>query len=193
MAQESGLARRGLLLLAVMSLLVGGVLLILFWRPGAATPKSGPAPEQAAWVLAQPITAFPGAVAWGSLYQIGERLPSPVGWEVRYNAAATLARRGSEHVPWRHFREMLDEKRMVVNFRSQATAGTDIPEVSARRAVLVTLRAITDWHTKRRAAKQTTEVSDELRHVYAQVDELATSPALELRTEAEKARATFFR
>lgn len=193
MAQESGLARRGLLLLAVMSVLVGGVLLVLFWRPGAAAPRTGPRPEQAVWALAQPIAVFPGYVAWGSLYQIGEQLPSPIGWEVRYNATATLARRGSDRVPWRHFCEMLDEKRMVANFRTQVNVAPDVPEVSARRAVLISLRAIADWHTKRRDAKQTADVPDDLRLVYARVDALAQSPALELRTEAEKTRATFFR
>ena len=39
--------------------------------------------------------------------------PSTPGWEVRYNAATTLARRGSAAVPWALLREMLDE---VANF-----------------------------------------------------------------------------
>ena len=42
--------------------------------------------------------------------------PSSLGWEIRQNAAATLARRGSDQVSWSVFREMVDLPRMTGAF-----------------------------------------------------------------------------
>ena len=53
------------------------------------------------------------------------------------------------------------------------------------------LRAIAAWHEKQSDKKQ--ELSAALRSIYAAVDELTKSQFVELKTQAEKAQATFFR
>ena len=52
------------------------------------------------------------------------------------------------------------------------------------------LKALAVWHEKQGIQR---ELPAELRDVYQQVDKLAESPIAELKAQAEKARATFFR
>jgi hypothetical protein len=164
MSEDTGLAKRGLLLLGAMTAIVTVVLVILFNRGGPEAP----------------------AVPDG-----GD--PSAVGWEIRYNAAVALARRGSDNVPWPLFREMLDEKQQMRNFRVELEGGqVAVDEVAARTALISALRALGDWHVKQRAANKTAAPAG-LRPVYEQVDRLAESPVAELKKEAERARGTFFR
>src|SRR6266404_2957741 len=85
---ENGFVKRGFALLGAMALLVAVVLSIIFYKP-----------EQP-----QPIDT--------------KDLPahaSEPGWKIRYNAAVALMRRGSDQVPWRVVREMLDEKQQLKN------------------------------------------------------------------------------
>lgn len=164
MSQDTGLAQRGLLLLGLMTAIVTVVLIIMFNRA---------APEV-------PVAADDGP-------------PSAVGWEIRYNAAAALARRGSDRVPWERFAEMLDEKQQMRNFRVELEDGrVAVDESAARTALISALRALADWHTKQRTANHKT-VPTGLWRIYEQVDRLADSPIAELKKEAERARATFFR
>jgi hypothetical protein len=164
MSEDTGLAKRGLLLLGAMTAIVTVVLVILFNRTGAEAPV---APDG------------------------GD--PSAVGWVIRYNAAAALARRGSDNVPWPLYRELLDEKQQMRNFRVELDDGqVAVDEVAARTALISALRALGDWHAKQRAAN-TTAAPPELRPIYEQVDRLAESPVAELKKEAERARGTFFR
>ena len=59
--------------------------------------------EDYAWSVAVPTAAFPASVSWAALRELSGHVPSRIGWEVRHNAAATLARRGSDRArqrPW---------------------------------------------------------------------------------------------
>jgi hypothetical protein len=78
---------------------------------------------------------------------------SSPGWEVRYNAALALARRGSDKVKdpavWDTLLEMLDEQQQLNNFRAQLRDGREVPDESAARVTVIgTLRAVTELHRK---------------------------------------------
>ncbi|MFO0809082.1 MAG: hypothetical protein U0746_10695 [Gemmataceae bacterium] len=79
---------------------------------------------------------------------------SPAGWEVRYNAALALARRGSDKatdpVILDTLKEMLDEPQQLRNFRTRLKDGREVPDdQAARETVVGTLRAVADLHRKR--------------------------------------------
>jgi hypothetical protein len=189
---DSGLVKRGLVLLILMLLLMGAVLFIVFQpRQATSAPESARA-EDMAWSVAVPSAPFPANISWGALQELSEYVPSPVGWEVRQNAWATLARRGSDHVPWREYREMLDLKRATANAREQLKDTQEQPEGSARTLVIAALKAVAEWHAKRRQANKT-DIPDGLAAVYEDIDRLAESPILEIRDEAKKTQATLFR
>ena len=194
MAQDdTGLAQRGLLLLTMMTALVGVVLYIMFQTPAQELPVEtrNPAAEVAGLVV--PTTSYPAAVAWPALVRLSDDLPSPEGWRIRYNAANTLARLGSDRLPWPVMREMLDEGRQMRNYRVHLADGKEVPdEVAARTGVMIALKALAEWHQKQKAAGKTAAPAG-ARDVYAQVDALAASPYPELRAQAEKTRGTLFR
>ena len=78
---------------------------------------------------------------------------SSPGWEVRYNAALALARRGSDKVKdpavWDTLLEMLDEQQQLRNFRAQLRDGLEVPDESAARVTVISaLRAVTELHRK---------------------------------------------
>jgi hypothetical protein len=196
---DTGLVKRGFVLLAVMVLIVGVVLLILLQgRRPPATVTTARA-EDYAWIVAVPTATFPVNISWGALREVAEHVPSPAGWEIRHNATATLARRGSDHVPWPVFREMLDLQRTTVNLREQLANLPDrlkdaqeTPEASARDLVAIALRTLAEWHVARREANKM-DVPPGLAAVYEIVDRLAESPIPELRDQAKKTQSTFFR
>jgi hypothetical protein len=192
--EDKGLVFRGLALLAVIGVLVAVVLGFLLWRPNTPPPTLVAPPEHQIPAMVLPnLGAFPSGVAWYSISQLADTMPSAPGWEVRYNAATTLARRGSPSVPWELLREMLDEKQQLRNYRVRQADGRDVyDEAAARANMLSALRALAAWHEKRKA-DQKHEIPSDLRDVYASVDKLAESPFVELKMQAEKARATFFR
>jgi hypothetical protein len=195
MAQENqGLALRGLILLAVIGGLVTLMLGFMFWQSHTPPPTLVAPPEHQIPSLAAPnVGAFPSGISWYAIYQLGETMPSAPGWEVRYNAATTLARRGSAAVPWALLREMLDEKLQMRNYRVRHADGRDVYDEAAARANTVrALKALAVWHEKRKA-EQNLEVPSDLAEIYAMVDKLATSPFVELKIQAEKARGSFFR
>lgn len=195
MAQEDkGLVLRGLVLLAIIGCLVAFVLVVLFWRnepPPAATRTP---PEQYVPLAIVPSLApFPASVSWAAVMQLGESLPSAPGFDVRYNAATTLARRGSTATPWPLLREMLDEKQQLRNSRIQQPDGRDVYDpFAARLKTISALQAIAAWHEKRKADTKPA-APPELRDLYAVVDRLAESSQGEVKIQAEKVRATFFR
>jgi hypothetical protein len=194
MSQDTGLIRRGLLLLALMSALVVVVLFILFQRPRQALPTNQSKPEYLAASLATPTAVYPASLSWPSLYQVGQELPSATGWEIRYNAAWALARLGSDKLPWPIFREMLDEKRQMCNFRVHLEDGRTVPdEAKARETVRLALRALADWHSKQKNAQPTGAINPERAAVYAMVDQLTSSAIAQLKIEAEKTRSTYAR
>jgi hypothetical protein len=169
MAQEDkGLILRGLFLLAAIGSVVAVVLAMLFWRPETQPPTLQALPE------------------------LGQTMPSAPGWDIRYNAAAALARRGSASVPWDLIHEMLDERQQMKNNRVRLDDGQDVYDEAAARAIMVSaLRALAAWHEKQPADKKH-EVPADLREIYQMVDKLTESPLVELKEQAEKARATFF-
>lgn len=194
MAQEDkGLVLRGMLLLALIGVLVTFVLVIIFWN----TPQPRATSEPAADVLVPAVimpsaSTFPASVPWAAIYELSARAPSIPGWEVRYNAATTLARRGSSNVPWPHIREMLDEKQQMRNYRVRRADGREVVDEAAARANMISaLRALAAWHEKKAGTKM--DVSTELRDIYTVVDQLTASPFGELKIQAEKAREKFFR
>lgn len=78
---------------------------------------------------------------------------SPAGWEVRYNAALALARRGSPHAKdagvWDTLLEMLDEDQQLRNFRSKLDDGREVPdETGARTTVIGALQAAQELRRK---------------------------------------------
>jgi hypothetical protein len=188
--QDTGLWRRGLLLLALVGTLAVVVLVVVLrGRGGDDVPEEGIRPEPLVPLVASPAATFPGSLSWGALYQLGEALPSPPGWEIRYNATVALARRGSPYVRLDVLREMLDEQRQMHNFRTALPDGRNVPdEAAARRTVLGALKAVRDWHRHQGAIRQVGPDSPELRSLYVAVDRLADSPNRVVSTEAQETR-----
>ena len=192
MTQDSGIVKRGLFLLVLMSGLVIVLLIIMFQRTTNTLPAFAERPELSATLLVRSVSSFPSSVSWTDLYQLGENFPSAPGWQIRYNAAGALARRGSPNVPWDIVLEMLDENRQMHNFREQLPNGQVVPdEAAARLTVVSALRAIGEWHKKQE--NKAKDVSPELLQVYAAVDKLAASPVMEIKTQVENTRKVFFR
>jgi hypothetical protein len=195
MAQEDkGLVARGLILLALIGCLVAFVLTILFWRNETPAGIERTPPEQyIPLAIAPNLAPFPSNVSWAVMPLLAEKLPSEPGWDIRYNAAATLARRGSMATPWPLLREMLDEKLQLRNARVRQPDGKDVyDENAARLKTIVALKAIAAWHEQgKKEAKP--EAPPELRKIYAIVDQLSENSQGEVKIQAEKARTTFFR
>jgi hypothetical protein len=190
MAKEgvSPLAQRGLLLLGLMTALVvaGWVMLLRNTRQEIPTEKRHP--EMLAALVASPASGLPG-LSWALLHQVGETLPSPRGWEIRYQATSTLARRGSTQVPFAILAEMLDEDRQMKNFRANLQDGREVPdETAARQTVLSALKAVLEWHKHKEAVQAVGPSDPGLQRVYAAIDKLTHSPNLVVKTEAENAR-----
>jgi hypothetical protein len=186
MANESTspLARRGLLLLAMMTALVIAVWIMLLRGTRQEVPTEKRRPELLVALAASPVSGLAG-VSWASLVEIGQLLPSAPGWEVRYNATIALARRGSKVVPFDLLAEMLDEDRQMKNFRARLQDGRNVPdEAAARRTVLNTLKAFADWHKHADTVRAVGTSNPGLQQVYAAIDKLTRSPNLVVRTEA---------
>lgn len=188
--QDTGLIQRGLLLLGGMTALVVVILLIVL-RGGEAPGKSE-ANRPPVLLEITPIASFPAALNWGSLAQLGRDLPSAPGWEIRYNAAATLARRGSQKTPWPVILEMLDEDMQRRNFRVTLKGGQQVANVEeAQLTVQNALAAVALWHKKQEG--NAAAISTELRAVYDQVDRLAQGANTPVRVQADRVRQTFLK
>jgi hypothetical protein len=162
--EDKGLVLRGLALLAFIAGIVALVLAIIFWRPEPVGP---------------------------SVRIPADLVPSAAGWEIRYNAVASLARRGSAQVPWPVMREMLDEPQQMRNHQTRMPDGEEVyDEAAARSNMISALRALAVWHEKQ---TNPATPSPALREVYAAVDRLTESKINELKEQAEKARGKFFR
>jgi hypothetical protein len=112
---------------------------------------------------------------------------SSPGWEVRYNAAYALARRGSTKLPCGVLVEMLDENQQKRNFVTKTQDGTEyVDELGARSAVLVALKAMDAWLDHKDAVKAvSTSNAAELQNIYAAIDKLAKSNDKIIRDKAE--------
>jgi hypothetical protein len=189
--QDTGLVQRGLLLLGGMTALVVVVLLIALRGPETPT-AAAERPDLVVPAMA-PVAAFPASVAWPLFVQVAQQLPSAPGWEIRYNAAAALARRGSPSTPWPLIREMLDLDRQRRNFRITLKNGKETAdEESAQRTVQNALAAVAQWHAKQDRAAITSAPAD-LQVVYDQVDRLAQGTNAPVRVHADRVRQTFLR
>jgi hypothetical protein len=76
---------------------------------------------------------------------------SSPGWEVRYNAALALARRGSPAVKNRLdvLAELLDEQQQRQNFRGTGKNGTEVPnETEVFQTLSSTLKAVAELHRR---------------------------------------------
>ena len=159
---DDGLWKRGAFLLGLMVVLAG--IMWYFWprRPTQGLPVEPPGNVQA----------------------------SPAGWEIRYEATATLARKGSKEVRINVLREMLDENIQLKNSRAKLADGKEVPnETTARLNVINAMKAVVDWHKKPEAIKAAAAAHpEELKGVYAAIDRLAQSSNLVVRTEAERTR-----
>jgi len=163
---DAGLVKRGFVLLGLMVLLGATVLFIIYQGPRGGTPI-------------EPT-------------RVEDVPPSSPGWEIRVNAAAALARRGSDQVSWSVFREMVDLPRMTANCREQYHDAQETAEVSARDLVVYSLKALAQWHEKQRETGKS-DVPSGLSAVYAAVDRVAESADPILSEQAKKTQATFFR
>jgi hypothetical protein len=147
------LSRTGLLLAGLVALLV--VVGIVGWWQQAQQ--------------SQPIAPAPTA------------LPSPAGWEIRYNATIALARRGSQQTRLDLLAEMLDEDQLRHNFRVQRPDGGMVPnEAMVQQTVLAALAALVELHRKNPEL--------DLSELDAPLLKLENSRHLAVRTEAEKTR-----
>jgi hypothetical protein len=109
---------------------------------------------------------------------------SPAGWDVRYDAAQALARRGSPQVKdpavWESLLEMLDEGQQLRNF-TQTRGGREVCDDTAARLVVIgALKAVTELHQKRPDLDLTG-----LKDPIAKLTQSANVP---LRTEARQAQ-----
>lgn len=158
--EDRGFVVRGFVMLGLMAALATVVLVIVFQNP------------------AQPLPVDPAGVA---------AEPSPPGWEVRYNSALALARRGSASTPWEIVAEMLNEKQQLRNFRVPVKDGKDAPdEGSARRVVVNALSAIREWREKQKGPPPADAGSFEL--VRNKVNDLASHAVMEIKMQAEQTK-----
>jgi hypothetical protein len=191
-SEETGLAKRGLLLLGFMVALAAVVLFILLKGPTTPT-RTEQRLERPVVPLIQAAAPFPGSLPWATFVQLAEQAPSAPGWEIRYNAALALARRGSPHTPWHIVHEMLDIEQQRRNFRVELRSGKIVAdEEAALRTVYNTLGAIADWH-KKTTTDRMGQLPEGLARVYEDVDRLTQSSYAELRVQADRVRQTFFR
>jgi hypothetical protein len=190
--QDTGLVQRGLLLLGGMTALVVVVLLIALRRPETSTTPASAA-NNVVLPTFVPAAPFPATPSWALLVKLADHLPSAPGWEIRYNAALALARRGSPDTPWPTVLEMLDEDRQRRNFQVTLKNGQIVADVEdARNTVRSALSAVAQWHEKQSHAVPPLPPA-ELQLVYDQIDRLAHDTNAPLRVHADRTRQTFNR
>jgi hypothetical protein len=192
MAQDKGLVLRGLLLLGFMLGLAALVSMVLWFRrePKAREQAAADLPGLVA-LSAVPSAGpgFPASVNWPALAKLSESLPSSTGWEIRYNAAIALARRGSCAAPFDTLSEMLDEDLQMRNFRVKLADGKEVPdEAAARRTVLNALQALVEWNKVQHCRRWRDKDRPQWRQVGAAIAQLMHSPNVAVKDEAEKTK-----
>lgn len=189
MAHDSGLVKRGLVVFGVLLVLVAAITYFMLHRPEAPASKPLPRPEPYLAALMVPSAAFPGSVNWGGLSQLGGKLPSSPGWQIRYTATRVLAQRGSAKLPLATLREMLDDEQQRLNHRVQLKDSRVVPNESDVQQVLLNgLKSVHEWHKHSGAVKAVASQDPELQQVYAAVAKLTEHPNQVIRTEALKVR-----
>lgn len=114
---------------------------------------------------------------------------SAVGWEVRYNAALALARRGSPHVKdpevWDSLQEMLDENQQLRNFITKSEDGRETDdETGARATVISALEAVQELHRK--------QPKFDISSLKEPIEKLTQSPNATLSVQARQAMLTLY-
>lgn len=197
---DSGLWKRGIFLLILVGAIAGVALFVALRRPDVAENAAAPiAPELLTPMLYTPALAavapFPASINWGALQQIAQSAPSAKGWEIRYNAALALARKGEANLPFEVLLEMLDEKQQQLNAATLLKDGRlGVNEADARQRVYVTLQVVSQWYKHPERKKKFSALNAELRKTYEDglarinqaVDQLAQNSNPALRTEALK-------
>jgi hypothetical protein len=201
---DSGLWKRGLLLLVLVAI-IAGVAGFLLWRQTAPQPRGEEpiCPDLFAQSLyspaAAPIAPFPATVNWGVLGQVVQSSPSPSGWKIRYAAALTLARKGQALLPFDTLCEMLNERQQQLNRSVCSKEMRMVPsEADAGRTVLNALEAISEWYRHPDRPKKFDPENADLREKYdaglekltRSVEQLTQSANQVLRTEALKTLQT---
>ncbi|MBM4071533.1 MAG: hypothetical protein FJ271_21750 [Planctomycetes bacterium] len=188
MPDESGMVKRGLLLLGMVGILAVAVLLILFRNRAPATPKVETPPEVLIGALIAPGAGFPMSINWVALQALGANLPSAPGWEIRYTATRVLAHRGSPKTPLPILCEMLDADQQQRNFRSRLPDGRLIAdEAAAYHEILIALKAVGEWRKK-----STSVMADhpEMVKLRAAIEKLTGSPNNVVRARAREVMLT---
>ena len=139
------------------------------------------------------LALLPIACNRGSTPTVVSGSPAPPGWEVRYNAAASLARRGSDRALDESVRatllEMLDEEQQLRNFPVKDEKGVvrkdkegrTVPDVTAAQlTVVTTLKALGELHKRRPEL--------DLAPFKSAVEKLTQSGSLAISTEAKKSQ-----
>ena len=190
MVKDANSARfqRGLVLLGLMTAVVITLGAIVLRGARQEEPTEKQRPDLLAAVVASAAPGLSG-LSLANLEQLGQTLPSAPGWQIRYQAATTLARLGSPKVPFGILAEMLDEGRQMRNRRATLQDGREVPdEAAARGTVLIALRAVSAWYKHRSAVAAVGPSDPGLRRLDAAIEKLTHSPNLVVRTEAEKTR-----
>ncbi|HEV3259922.1 MAG TPA: hypothetical protein VG013_23845 [Gemmataceae bacterium] len=104
--------------------------------------------------------------------------PATQAWEIRYQAAVALARRGSDQVPLPMLHDMLDEAQLLKTMHRKLKDGKEEANTADAHATLInTLRAVVVLHQKGR------DVSS----LYTAIEQLSqNSTSVDVRTEADK-------
>jgi len=195
--QDSGLWKRGVVLLILVGAISAAALFFVLRLPSVNPSAEKPMCNDIhKLTLATSFAPFPASVDWGLLYHMSKTEPSPKGWEIRYNAALALARKGNPDLPLDIMREMLDERRQKLNFTvcSRYLRQTE-DEALARRTVYNALQAFMKWYKQPQTPKKfdaenaelEKKYNAELEQTYDAVAQLSQSSNQTIRTEAQKA------
>lgn len=114
--------------------------------------------------------------------------PSSPGWEVRYNAALALARRGSDGVKddraWETLQEMLNEEQQLRNFKHRTRGNKEVPDAGAAHMELITaLQAVEELHRRRPEL--------DIAGLKPMVEKLVTSSSVAVSTQARRTLPIF--
>jgi hypothetical protein len=128
------------------------------------------------------LAILPLACNRGSVPSVVSGPASPPGWEVRYNAAIALARRGSpsalEDPVKESILQMLDEDQQMRNFR-ETVNGKEVSDAGkAQLTVITAVQALAELHRRKPEL--------DLSPFKPAIDKLSGSPNLAVSTEAKK-------
>jgi hypothetical protein len=188
-AENTRIVQRGLVMLALVGAIAVTVLFALFRRPGPDEGAAENLTAKAVAVFSVANAGFPANIPWAGLYDVGDALPSPTGWEVRYTATRVLANHGSEKLRLDVLCEMLDERRQLRNFQAKLADGRVVPdEGAAAQEVVIALKAVSEWRKNSAAVQHMPPSSPEMKTLVRAVEKLTQSHNNVVRTRAQETR-----